>query len=112
MAKVTLTLKREGPDINIAKDLNNSGLPPILKSISSGCSFLPFFLPHWFLAFPLFLTNPILCGCFNFACSNANSSYGITFRSILSSIICLVGSERKKSHSSAQISCNCMNSLI
>lgn len=98
MAKVTLTLKKEGPDINIPKDLNNSGLPPILKSFSSGCSFLPFFLPHWSLAFPLFLMNPILCGCFNFTCSNANSSYGINFRSALSSIMCLVSSGKKKNH--------------
>lgn len=113
MAKVTLTLKKEGPDINIPKDLNNPGLPPILKSFSSGCSFLPFFLPHWFLAFPLFLMNPILCGCFNFTCSNANSSYGINFRSILSSYY-VPGQLRgkKKSLSSAQISCNCMNFLI
>lgn len=96
MAKVTLTLKKEGPDINIPRDLNNSGLPPILKSISPGCSFLPFFLPPWFLTFSLFLMNPVRCGCFNSACSNANSSYGITLRSILSSIICSVCSGKKK----------------
>lgn len=111
---VTITLKKEGPDINTSKDLNNSGQPPSLKSISPGCSFFLFFLPYWFLAFSFELMNPILREFLHFAWCNAISFYGITFRSILSNIICSVCSGKIKWNHFLlpRILYNCMNSLI
>lgn len=55
IVKVILTLKKEGPDINIPKDLNNFGLPPILKSISLYCVHFFFSFSHsGFWLFPFF----------------------------------------------------------